>query len=235
MHSRNVAVEAAHRREAHLFGLKDENDIIVHYWTMLLLENGDTVHIDLCGPTYGVFEYGNYDNKDVPVSVRKVVAGSIHFFPANLANSVCFLDKTSAEKVMSGEVLSSSGKYLAHCQKEKVDGVTDWFGFSLFRKCVLAFNFDSVGVVLGDPQYKLTWVNFNSVSKRVVAACRAARVRGVGLKVAAWLNGKVGVIKKAGDYSDEEERWEVLFEGETGVVKIKPKNLDLINLLVDPL
>ena len=226
--SRNIEVETAHRREACTFGLKDENDIIVHYWTMLQLENGDTVHIDLCGPTYGIFEYRNYDGKDVPVSVRKAVAGSFQFFPVNMANSVCFMDQISGK--VSGEGLSSRDKYLVHCLRDV--NIPDWFGFSLLRKGVMTFNFDSVDVVFGSPEYKQMWQNFNSVSERVVRACRAAvgnRVKGIGLKVAARLNSKKGIVKKAGDYSNEEERWEVLFEGETEIVKIKPRNLQLGN------
>lgn len=56
----------------------------------------------------------------------------------------------------------------------------------------MTFNLDAVSVVLENPQYKQMWVNFNSVSERIVGACRAAVgniVRGIGLKVAATLKG----------------------------------------------
>lgn len=216
LQDRDLSIERAHRREAQALGLKDENEIIVHYWTMLLLENGDTVHIDLCGPTYGTFEYKVYDGSEVPVSVRTVRADSFQLFPKLTG----FVTESS---------FTSASEYLVYCRKDTVaDDIPDWVGFSLLRKCVLSFNLATVPMVLG--HYRHVWTSLSDVADRSVRACRAAVgncVRAMGTGVVPRLRGVEGVVQKATCEDEEEERWKVLFQGEKEVVRIKPKNLRL--------
>ena len=67
---RQLHVEQAHKEEAQQLGLVDENSIVCHYWTTVLLDSGETLHIDLNGPSYGVFEYRSFAGGVAPVLLR---------------------------------------------------------------------------------------------------------------------------------------------------------------------
>ncbi|CAD7963416.1 unnamed protein product [Amoebophrya sp. A120] len=120
---RNVAQERAHRLEAQKLGLKDEDSVVRHHWCVAELETGETVHIDLNGPSWGVFEYVSVKESetkahDVPVSYRVLPKGVLKLSPVS-GGEILSMNYDEKTKTLS----------FSQFQKPVADGPT---GFELF-------------------------------------------------------------------------------------------------------
>eukprot|EP00392_Amoebophrya_sp_AT5.2_P019837 g20845.t1 len=244
-------VQYAHRKEAQAFGLRDEYSTVSHHWTILELETGETVHIDLCGPSYGVFEYVLAGGVEVPVSVRVLAKDAVSLTPKSLFGSFRCHDKETGILVNehTGEPLKNSGgvynynMYLNDLFHHADRAALEWPPFSCLRKQALAGGVDAVTMMRSpSSSFFHLWpdAGLGALQMAICGVQRAVknRVTGKGLNsaIAQRLNGKQGVVvdRGAGEIrgwavasEDFDARWEVRFTGEEKPVKIKPENLCL--------
>lgn len=81
---RQTSVDESHEHyQSVVDGLKlDLNDFVPYWWSCFILENKQAIHVNLCGPAYGLFHYRKSISGPIaPVYMVELLASHIKALP----------------------------------------------------------------------------------------------------------------------------------------------------------